>query len=75
MDNSLTLMAQGSDRLMVGAIFDDDPFQVVMLGGITACRKDGWAPVKLPGGIFAGSFDVFSGPGIGNGFRQRIFKK
>ena len=50
LDNSLTLMAQGSDRLMVGAIFDDDPFQVVMLGGITACRKDGWAPVKLPGG-------------------------
>ena len=50
LDNSLTLMAQGSDRLMVGAIFDDDPFQVVMLDGITACRKDSWAFVKLPGG-------------------------
>lgn len=50
LDNSLTMMAQASDHLMVAAVFDDDPFQVVMLDGITACRKDGWASVKLPGG-------------------------
>lgn len=76
LDNSLTMMAQASDYLMVAAVFDDDPFQVVMLDGITACRKDGWAFVKLPGGSWkTAHLYCFSGLGIGNAFRQASISK
>lgn len=49
MDNSVSMTAQSSDRLLVAAVFDPDPFRVVMLTGGEACRKDCWASVELPG--------------------------
>lgn len=50
MDNSSSVTAQGSDRLMVAAVFDDDPYRVVMLDGVNARRKDERAILVLPEG-------------------------
>lgn len=51
-DNSVGVTAQPSDRLLVAAVFDTDPFRVVVLEGIEAFRKDGWASVELSGGTW-----------------------
>ena len=50
MNNSCTVTSQSTDRLMVAAIFDDEPFTPVMLPGVKAVRKDGYAFVNLPEG-------------------------
>ena len=50
MNNSCTVTSQSTDRLMVAAIFDDEPFTPVMLSGVKAVRKDGYAFVNLPKG-------------------------
>ncbi len=50
MNNSCTVTSQSTDRLMVAAIFDDEPFTPVMLSGVKAVRKDGYAFVNLPEG-------------------------
>lgn len=50
MDNSSSVTAQGSDRLMVAVVFDDDPYRVVMLDGVNARRKDECALLVLPEG-------------------------
>lgn len=50
MDNSYSVTSQSTDRLMVAAIFDDEPYTPVMLPGVKAIRKDGYAFVNLPEG-------------------------
>lgn len=49
-DNTSTVTAQSTDRLMVAAIFDDEPYQPVVLEGVEACRKDMRGVVNLPEG-------------------------
>lgn len=48
-DNTASLTAQASDRLMVVAVFDDDPYRAVLLDDVNAVRGDCWASVALPG--------------------------
>lgn len=50
MDNTSTVTARATDRLMVAAIFDDEPYQPVVLEGVTGCRADGRGVVPVPGG-------------------------
>lgn len=48
-DNSASLTAQASDRLMVAAVFDDEPYRAVVLDDVSAVRGDCWASIALPG--------------------------
>ncbi len=49
-DNSSTVTAQSTDRLMVAAIFDNEPYQPVVLENVRGCRADGKGCVYLPEG-------------------------
>lgn len=48
-DNTASLTAQASDRLMVATVFDEDPYRAVVLDDVNAVRGDCWASVALPG--------------------------
>lgn len=49
-DNSGSMTAQSTDRLMVAAIFDEEPYTPVMLPGVQGIRRDGYGRVNLPEG-------------------------
>lgn len=50
MDNSGSMTAQSTDRLMVAAIFDDEPYTPVILPDVQGIRRDGYGLVNLPEG-------------------------
>ena len=50
LDNSSTVTAQPSDRLLVAAIFDTEPYQPEVLETNVFCRQNGQASVLLPEG-------------------------
>ena len=50
LDNTSTVTAQSTDRLMVAAIFDNEPYQPVVLENVTGCRADGRGVASIPGG-------------------------
>lgn len=52
MDNSSTVTAQSTDRLLVAAIFDDEPYLPVMLDVEEFCRSDRHGIVNLPEGTW-----------------------
>ena len=49
-DNSSSITAQSTDRLMVAVIFDNEPYTPVLLEDTNTLRKDGYARVTLPEG-------------------------
>ena len=49
-DNSSSITAQSTDRLMVAVIFDNEPYTPVLLEDTNTLRKDGYARVSLPEG-------------------------
>ena len=50
LDNSSTVTAQPSDRLLVAAIFNTEPYQPEVLETNVFCRQNGQASVLLPEG-------------------------
>lgn len=46
-NNKEQTTAKGSDRLLVAAVFPDEPFRVVLLPGINAMRRDEHALIPL----------------------------
>ncbi|MEG0796138.1 MAG: DUF6266 family protein [Odoribacter sp.] len=48
LDNSGQTTANADDRLMMAAVFPDEPFRVEMLTSIRAVRGDGGAVIALP---------------------------
>ena len=51
-DNSGSVTAQATDRLLVAAIFDDEPYSPVVLEMDRSCRGDGAGVVNLPEGTW-----------------------
>lgn len=51
-DNSGSVTAQATDRLLVAAIFDDEPYSPVVLEMDRSCRSDGAGVVNLPEGTW-----------------------
>ncbi len=50
LDNTSTVTAQATDQLTVAAIFDNEPYQPVVLEDTGYCRSDGKAIVHVPEG-------------------------
>ena len=51
-DNTSTVTAQATDQLTVVAIFDNEPYQPVVLDDTGFCRSDGKAIVPVPEGTW-----------------------
>lgn len=51
-DNTSTVTAQANDPLIVAAIFDNEPYQPVVLPDTHSCRADGKASVTIPEGTW-----------------------
>ena len=52
LDNTSTVTAQATDQLTVVAIFDNEPYQPVVLDDTGFCRSDGKAIVPVPEGTW-----------------------
>ena len=52
LDNTSTVTAQATDQLTVAAIFDNEPYQPVVLDDTGYCRSDGKAIVSTPEGTW-----------------------